>query len=69
MDADVVEEEISSEVERQAGVSVTVDCPDDIAVEPGRGFKCLVEGDGERAFANVTIQNDADVFVWEIPPF
>lgn len=66
-DTHAVEQSIESGIQDQLGLTVTADCPDGIAVQPGSTFQCVVKAvDGTTAIADVTIQNSAGDVVWQI---
>lgn len=50
----------------KADPSVKVSCPDDIEIEPGTEFHCLIRGGGQAARLTVTIENDNGYVTWVV---
>ena len=68
VDTDELEAQISSELQRQAGVTPTsVDCPDDVPAEAGGTFTCTATADdGSTATIEVVQQDDEGNLNWEV---
>jgi len=63
----VVEHEIQAGVQRQHGMSVTVDCPSSVSIRTGESFQCVVmAADGSTTLADVTVQNGQGDVVWRV---
>jgi Domain of unknown function (DUF4333) len=64
-----VEVLVAEELERTAKGKVTVDCPSDIAVDPGTTFHCDVRVDGRRQIATLKIRDSkADISLIDVSP-
>jgi hypothetical protein len=66
MDASIVEAEIRSGILEQMGARVTVECPEDIPVEVGRRYSCVVDetSTGQRIRVEVEISSNDGAFTW-----
>jgi hypothetical protein len=65
IDSSKVENAISTGVEQQSGVPVTVTCPSAV-VRVGSSFDCLVTDGSDTISATVTVQNAGGGIVWRI---
>lgn len=65
-DLDAIEQEIRSGIQKQAGVTATVDCPSEITWRVGGTFNCIAESGSERVMITVTMQNDKGEYTWEV---
>jgi hypothetical protein len=64
-----VEVLVAEELERTSKGKVTVDCPSDIAVDPGATFHCEARVDGKRQVATLKIRNSkADLSLIDVSP-
>ncbi|MCK9925851.1 DUF4333 domain-containing protein [Frankia sp. Mgl5] len=63
-DRDRVQRDIAEEIRRQSGVSVTVSCPKDPPLSAGSTFRCVAEGEGDRIFVVVTMEDDSGSYTW-----
>ena len=68
VDTDELESQISSELQRQAGVTPTsVECPDDVPAEAGGTFNCTATADdGSTATIEVVQKDDQGNLEWEV---
>lgn len=66
IDIPAIEADIAREIDKQAGVTVSVECPSSASPKPGSSFQCLIEADGQKAIVDVTVQNTAGDFVWQV---
>jgi hypothetical protein len=64
-DIPAIESEIAAQIEDQADVAVTVDCPSSVDWRVGETFNCVVESvDGDRAMAEVQMEKDGE-YTWD----
>jgi Domain of unknown function (DUF4333) len=64
LDAASVESEIKAKLEQQlSGVTVEIECPDDIEAKAGAGFDCIAssEGDNKRRIAVTQTDDDGSI--------
>ncbi len=68
VNTDELEAQITSELQRQAGVTASsVDCPDDVPAEAGGTFTCTATADdGSTATIEVVQQDDQGNVKWEV---
>lgn len=60
---------VAEELERTAKGKVTVDCPSDVAVDPGATFQCEARVEGKRQIATLKIRNSkADLSLIDVSP-
>jgi len=68
LDIPKLEEEIGSGVLEQAGLDVSVECPDQVDIEAGKSFECEVTpaDGGAAATAEVTMEDEDGNITWEL---
>ena len=67
VDVPALEDDIVSQVKKQAEADVTAKCPDQVDWEKGESFTCDVEfDDGSTAKANVKMIDDDGNVEWEL---
>lgn len=68
IDTDAVEDDIEAGILDQTNAHVTADCPDDIDLEVGGEFHCIVTSDvlGQTARVTVTMENDDGDITWAV---
>lgn len=68
IDSKLVEKTIEEGVLEQAGFEVSVECPSPMSGQVGDVRQCVVTDEfGQKAFADITIQNRDGYITWMIP--